>query len=286
MPLNKSASRPDIGYLRRRPKAGENTAVADSPAVSTNTGGLSLGRPDRAAQSHTSAPAVSTNTGGLSLSLGRRPDRESQSTPSSPATTAPVSMGGGLSLKRPDRETSAPSSGNSSGSVTNLAMGAKARRVIPTVPYFQKNVELTLDEPVVRFDYRQSAIGSMTIDGAQAFAWETTEGMGGLEVNGGTSTDIKPPAYGNRQLVEFVDDTVVLGLRHFRQLRRLVVASQEDNLTVNLYGGSKVVIDSDGGNNVLLISRIDNELECRIEKIDTVDLLDVFGIKVSKVSLT
>jgi hypothetical protein len=164
-------------------------------------------------------------------------------------------------------------------------MGAKAQRVIPTVPYFQKNVELTLDEPVVRFDYRQSAIGSLTIDGAQAFAWETTDKMGGLEVNGGISTDIKPPKYGNRQLVEFVDDSVVLGLRHFRQLRRLVVASQEDNLTVNLYGGSKVVIDSDGGNNVLLISRIDNELECRIEKIDSVDLLDVFGIKVSKVSL-
>lgn len=285
MPLNKSASRPDIGYLRRRPKAGENTAVAASPAVSTNTGGLSLGRPDRAAQSHTSAPAVSTNTGGLSLSRGR-PDRAAQSHTSSPATTAPVvSMGGGLSLKRPDRETSAPSSRNNSGSGTNLAMGAKARRVLPTVPYFQKNVELTLDEPVVRFDYRQSAIGSLTIDGAQAFAWETSE-MGGLEVNGGTSTDIKPPSYGNRPLVEFVDDTVVLGLRHFRHLRRLVVASQEDNLTVNLYGGSKVVIDSDGGNNVLLISRIDNELECRIEKIDTVDLLDVFGIKVSKVSIT
>lgn len=257
MPLNKSATRPDIGYLRRRPKAGESAAVAASPAVSTRTGGLSLSRPDRETQSHTSAPVA----------------------------TPAVSMGGGLSLKRPDRETSAPASGNTSGSRTNLAMGAKAQRVVPTVPYFQKNVELTLDEPVVRFDYRQSAIGSLTIDGAQAFAWETTDKMGGLEVNGGISTDIKPPKYGNRQLVEFVDDSVVLGLRHFRQLRRLVVASQEDNLTVNLYGGSKVVIDSDGGNNVLLISRIDNELECRIEKIDSVDLLDVFGIKVSKVSL-
>lgn len=257
MPLNKSASRPDIGYLRRRPKAGENTAVTASPAVSTNTGGLSLSRPDRQSQSHPSAPVAA------------------------PA----VSMGGGLSLKRPDRESSAPTSATSLRNSTSLAMGAKAQRVLPTVPYFQKNVELTLDEPVVRFDYRQSAIGSLTIDGAQAFAWETTDKMGGLEVNGGISTDIKPPKYGNRQLVEFVDDSVVLGLRHFRQLRRLVVASQEDNLTVNLYGGSKVVIDSDGGNNVLLITRIDNELECRIEKIDTVDLLDVFGIKVSKVSL-
>jgi hypothetical protein len=79
-------------------------------------------------------------------------------------------MGGGLSLKRPDRETSAPTNTTSVRSSTNLAMGAKAQRVIPTVPYFQKNVELTLDEPVVRFDYRQSAIGSLTIDGAQAFA--------------------------------------------------------------------------------------------------------------------
>lgn len=257
MPLNKSASRPDIGYLRRRPKAGETAAVSSSPAVAARTGGLSLSRPDREPQSHTSAPV----------------------------TTPVVSMGGGLSLKRPDRQSSAPASENTSGSRTNLAMGARAQRVLPTVPYFQKNVELTLSEPVVRFDYRQSAIGSLTIDGAQAFAWETTDKMGGLEVNGGTSTDIKPPKYGNRALVEFVDDTIVLGLRHFKKIRRLVVASQEDNLTVNLYGGSKVVIDSDGGNNVLLISRIDNELECRIEKIDSVDLLDVFGIKVSKVSL-
>jgi hypothetical protein len=257
MPLNKSASRPDIGYLRRRPKVGENAAVSPSPAAATKTGGLSLSRPDREPQSHTSAPA-----------------------------TAPViSSGGGLSLKRPDSDNSTPSSGNNSNSGTNLAMGVKAQRVLPTVPYFQKNIELTLDEPVVRLDYRQSAIGSLTIDGAQAFAWETTDKMGGLEVLGGISTDIKPPKYGNRQLVEFVDDTVVLGLRHFRQLRRLVIASQEDNLTVNLYGGSKIVIDSDDGNNVLLISRIDNELECRIEKVDSVNLLDVFGIKVSKVSI-
>ena len=257
MPLNKSATRPDIGYLRRRPKVGENPAVAPSSVAEPRTGGLSLSRPDSQPESRTAAPVAS---------------------PSS-------SMGSGLSLKRPDRETSTPASGNNASGGTNLAMGAKAQRVLPTVPYFQKNVELTLDEPVVRFDYRQSAIGSLTIDGAQAFAWETTDKSGGLEVNGGVSTDIKPPKYGNRQLVEFVDDTVVLGLRHFRQIRRLVVASQENNLTVNLYGGSKVVIDSDGGNNVLLISRIDNELECRIEKIDSVDLLGVFGIKVSKVSL-
>jgi hypothetical protein len=257
MPLNKSASRPDIGYLRRRPRTGENTAVSPSTATETRTGGLSLSRPDRQPQSPTSATA------------------------SAPA----VSSGGGLSLKRPDRENSASENRNNARSGTSLAMGAKAQRVLPTVPYFQKNVELTLEEPVVRFDHRQSAIGSLTIDGAQAFAWETTDKMGGLEVNGGISTDIKPSKYGNRQLAEFVDDTIVLGLRHFKQLRRLVVASQEDNLTVNLYGGSKVVIDSDGGNNVLLISRIDNELECRIEKIDSVDLLEVFGIKVSKVSL-
>lgn len=256
MPLNKSATRPDIGYLRRRPKAGESAPAAPSSAAEPRTGGLSLSRPDRQPESHTAAPAAT-----------------------------PAVAGGGLSLKRPDRETSTPASGNNASGGTNLAMGAKAQRVLPTVPYFQKNIELTLDEPVVRFDYRQSAIGSLTIDGAQAFAWETTDKLGGLEVNGGVSTDIKPPKYGNRQLVEFVDDTVVLGLRHFRELRRLVVASQESDLTVNLYGGSKVVIDSDGGNNVLLISRIDNELECRIEKIDSVDLLGVFGIKVSKVSL-
>lgn len=257
MPLNKSVSRPDIGYLRRRPKAGENTAVAPSSAAEPRTGGLSLSRPDRQPESRTAAPV------------------------NAPA----VSSGGGLSLKRPDRETSAPTATNSTTGGTNLAMGAKAQRVLPTVPYFQKNVELTLDAPVVRFDYRQSAIGSLTIDGAQAFAWETTDKMGGLEVNGGISTDIKPPKYGNRQLVEFVGDTVVLGLRHFKELRRLVIASQEDNLTVNLYGGSKVAIDTEGGDNVLLISRIDNELECRIEKIESVDLLGVFGIKVSKVSL-
>jgi hypothetical protein len=257
MALNKSVSRPDIGYLRRRPKVGENPAISPSPAVATQTEGLSLSRPDRVPQAHTSAPV----------------------------TTPAVSSGGGLSLKRPDQENAAPASENNSRGGTSLAMGAKAQRVLPTVPYLRNNIELTLDEPVVRFDYRQSAIGSLTVDGAQAFAWETTDKMGGLEVNGGISTDIKPPKYGNRQLVEFVDDTVVLGLRHFSHLRRLVVASQEDNLTVNLYGGSKVVIDTEDGSNVLLISRIDNELECRIEKIDSVDLLDVFGIKVSKVSI-
>ena len=259
MPLDRTTTRHDIGYIRRRPKAAESAAVAPTAASGARTGGLSFDRPDRAPQAPTAPPA-----------------------------TAPaLSSGGGLSLKRQDRETPAaqPSTAMMTSGGTGLAMGAKAQLSVHTVPYFQKNIELTLDDPAVRFDVRQSAIGSLTVEGAQAFAWETTDKMGGLEVRDGNSTDVKPPKYGNRQLVEFIDGNVVLGLRHFRHLRRLVVGSQQRVLKASLYGGSQVVIDTDGGNNVLLVSRIDNELECRIEKINSVDLLGVFGIKVSKVSI-
>jgi hypothetical protein len=156
-----------------------------------------------------------------------------------------------------------------------------------SVPYFHDNTELSLDKPVVRLDSRQSGIGSLVIYGAQAFAWETKDMQGGLQVSlSENSSDIDPPTFGNRKLAEFVGDEVVIGLRHAHKLRRLVVASQVSDLKLTMYDGSEIYMPSDGGNNVMLISRIGHEIEVRMEKVDTLEIWDVFSIKLSHVSLT
>lgn len=149
---------------------------------------------------------------------------------------------------------------------------------IPRLPSVDGKVVLTLDEPVVALDRKQSAIGSLTISGAEAFAWEANDGFGNLVLKG--NNESTAPLYGNRRLVEFHKDQVVVGLRHFRHLRRLIVGTRMGLLKVGLYDGSEIVVDGDNGNNALLISRVNNHLEVRVEKINSVDLVGVFGVQI------
>lgn len=149
---------------------------------------------------------------------------------------------------------------------------------IPPLPAVDGKVVLTMDEPVVALDRKQSAIGSLTITGAEAFAWEGNDGFGNLVLSG--NNESTAPMYGNRRLVEFHKDQVVLGLRHFRHLRRLIVGTRMGLLKVGLYDGSEIVVDGDNGNNALLISRVNNHLEVRVEKINSVDLVGVFGVQI------
>lgn len=236
MPLDMTSTRTDVGFLRRRPKLGENSAPKQATATSP---GLNLSRPATGQQS-TVAPARS---GALKLS----------------PTTG-----------------STPVLGN---------RNVPPARPVTQVPYLRNNTELSLDEPAVRLDFRQSAIGSLIISGAQAFVWETNTKSAGMEIKDGQSSAVHPPKFGNRSLAEFNEGKLIVGLRHFKELRRMIIGSQLHNLVVELYDGTKIAMPSDNGNNVLLISRIDNELECRMEKIDTLDMAPVFGVRLSQIDM-
>lgn len=149
---------------------------------------------------------------------------------------------------------------------------------IPPLPVVDGKVVLTLNEPVVALDRKQSAIGSMVISGAEAFAWEANDGFGNLVLK--EHDESTAPMFGNRRLAEFHKGEVVVGLRHFRNLRRLIVGTRMGLLKVKLYDGSEIVADGDNGNNALLISRVNNHLEVRLEKINSVDLVGIFGVQI------
>lgn len=313
MALDRTKPRTDVAFLRRRPHSPESVSKATATPVAT-TGGLSLSGASAGGSGATSGislrrePSTSNNpaptTGKINLNRADRPkssnpapatgsinlSRSDRSTQTSPAPTT-----GGLSLRPATagtQESSKPagvqsSHGRSTGSSLSLRPKMDADLPKHSVPYFHNNLELSLDSPVIRLDFRQSGIGSLVIEGAQAFAWETADRQGGLQVIGGEgSTDIKPPSVGNRPLAEFQDEDIVIGLRHADKIRRIVIASQTSDLKVRMYDGSEIFMPSDGGNNVLLLTRIGHEIECRMEKIDSIELLDVFAIKISHVSQT
>ncbi len=152
-------------------------------------------------------------------------------------------------------------------------------------PVFHGNTEMSLNNPVIRLDYRQSAIGSMVIRNAEAFAWEMDDLLSGLQVNGsGASTSIAPRSFNNRKIAEFIDDEIILNLRHGKFLRRFVAASTKNDLFIELYDGSEIFIPMENGKNAMLMYRVGNEFEIRLERIESTDLLNVFGIIPSQVS--
>ena len=84
---------------------------------------------------------------------------------------------------------------------------------------------LTADTPTATLDRRQSAIGSVAFEiagpGAVGALWELQDGsVGHIEASVGTTTS---PEFGRRPIVELTRGKVVVGLRHVRELRRLLI---------------------------------------------------------------
>lgn len=152
-------------------------------------------------------------------------------------------------------------------------------------PIVRNNVELSLKHPVVRLDNRQSAVGSIVIKGAQAFAWEDSTFLAGIQVRHGIgNSKIDPPLYGNRPLIGFVDEDIVVSLLHGKHIRRIVVASSTDDIYLNFYDGLQIFVPMNHGENALVMYRVGQEFELRLEHIQTTDLLGAFGIIPSQVS--
>lgn len=191
-------------------------------------------------------------------------------------------------LRRRLKKGELPPGGTAATASTSLKLGGSSNTVasspsqpvsrIPDLPSVEGKVILSLEEPAVRLSRAQSAIGSVVINGAEAFAWEGLDGFGGLVLVDGTESTA--PMFANRKLVEFHKGNLVLGLRHFKNLRRLIVGTRHGLLRANIYDGSEIIADGGLGANALLISRVGNQLEFRLEKINSVDLIGVFGVKV------
>ena len=165
-------------------------------------------------------------------------------------------------------------------------------------PLVRGRVVLDEDNPVVRLDSRQSAIGSLIGENVTVFGWETTDRLSGIEfspaedlnpedithmrqlfdewtqfdkekrgINPATAIKHDIPQFSNRKLVDFYKGEFVLGLRNFRKLRRAAVGAYNGVITLKLLDGNSVVIDTDNGRNVIYISPIGNQLELRWERL-------------------
>lgn len=177
----------------------------------------------------------------------------------------------------PVTSTSLKLGGSSTGNSSTNEPSVPAPR-IPALPSVEGKVILSLEEPSVLLSRVQSALGSLVISGAEAFAWEGNDGFGALVLADGSESPV--PMYGNRHLIEFHKGDLLLGLRHFKNFRRLIVGTRTGMLKARLYDESEIIADGALGANALLISRVGNQIEFRLEKINSVDLLGVFGIQV------
>jgi hypothetical protein len=140
---------------------------------------------------------------------------------------------------------------------------------------------LTPQEPMVRFNVRQSAIGSLVGKNVEYFAWETYSSSG-LVVKQNRGMNLAP-VYGNRRLAEFHENDFVLGLRHSQKIRRVFIGNNTEGISFSLFDGSTVHMDTFGGKYVLCISRIGHVLEARMESLEGNDVLTTFSINNSRV---
>ncbi len=134
---------------------------------------------------------------------------------------------------------------------------------LSTKPVLAGAVTLTAAQPVIRLTARQAAIGSLKVTGADYFAWETQDRASGSVQHG--STEPRMPAFGKRPLIEFVDDDVIVGLRHIGALRRLIFAAASGTITATTHSGAEILVDTTGGTMVLHLARVGHLIEARIE---------------------
>lgn len=136
---------------------------------------------------------------------------------------------------------------------------------IPDKPCAAGTTVLVAGAPVVRLNARQSAIGSLSVSGATAFAWETASRATGTESGAGAA---RMPVHANRPLVERVGADVIVGLRHVHKLRRLILSADTGRITATLPSGAQIIVDSRDGQDVLHLSVIGSVIEARVEAVD------------------
>lgn len=131
--------------------------------------------------------------------------------------------------------------------------------------------QLSEEQPVLRLDARQSAIGTLSVSGAEAIAWEDVELVTGAANRYGSHIGVPVTTPGKRPLVAFHDQNAVVALRHLRKLRRAIFIAGQVPLTVRVFDGKSVAVvpsNPRGEKAVLYLSRIGAVLELRVEYVD------------------
>ena len=229
-------TRTDLVFLRRRVKP--QVAVPDvaaTPAPAPVSAPVSVARPAPAPEARASDPGRASS--GLSLGGPR------SSTPSGTSgTSGPSGATGPTRPARPSRPAPFPAP-----DVTDVR-------------------ELSRDQPVVRLSPRRSAIGTLVVTGGVHAVWESTELVDGAAFSTGQRMGDVVTTSGNRPLVAFDGDEVLVTLRHVRELRRaLVVAGDGAWLQVELPGDRRLSVDpAEPGERVALAMLVvDGLLELR-----------------------
>jgi hypothetical protein len=271
--LNTSPVRSDVGYLRRRVKpAPVAAAPAAVPAPSQQPA-------QPAAPAAGLSPSPVQPAAGLSLS------------PSAPATPAPAARGAapgaGLSLGSPATR---PQASAPSGPVRPAVPPGSLPFAAPTIDEVR---ELGVEDPVLRLNARESAIGSLIVSSSEAAAWEDADGVTGLATAAGGTAGSPVRTPGNRPLVGYDDADAILALRHAGRLRRaLFIARGDEPLGVQIFDGSTVTVarGDDERMFVLYLLRIANLVELRAEPVRRAStneqILAQFGFTLTPVVVT
>lgn len=165
---------------------------------------------------------------------------------------------------------------------SSLSLGRAAPRepriAISAVRRVDGRAILSADAPTVTLDRRQSAIGSLTFGlfggggGALSCAWELVEGEAGLV---SAALDVRvAPQFGRRPIVQLRKEQLIVGLRHVRRLRRLLLLasgldeSRATRLVAEMHDESTVESPHTGIAPVvaaLAVYQVDGELVIRRE---------------------
>lgn len=144
-------------------------------------------------------------------------------------------------------------------------------------PVLAHDTELTIESPVVHLSALQSGTGSLIVDGVDAFAWEGNQRTGGLFNKEGTVRG-SMKVNGNRPLLEFSGQKVIIGLKHANQLNRAVFAPSSEELTVYTFSGKTIRMNTESGKCVLSMFRVNNIFELRRENINYEHIITAFSM--------
>ncbi|MFE6967083.1 hypothetical protein ACFVAJ_18365 [Agromyces sp. NPDC057679] len=165
------------------------------------------------------------------------------------------------------------------GSFLNLSQSPQApasasaeQFLVASSPVALGVTELTPANPAASLTRRASAIGSLRITGADQAWWQGVDlTSGSLSPSGRSGAEI--PERSNRPVLEFHGGELIVGLRHHRLLRRVVVASSTGHLTVHTATGVRATLP-DGA--ALHLAPVNGMLELRAEIVSG-DIGDAFG---------
>jgi hypothetical protein len=192
---------------------------------------------------------------------------------------APVAPATPAVAARAPEPARAPSAGLSLGPTAAAASAppAAAAAAAPPesrpfpAPTIEDVRELGENEPVLRLNARESAVGSLIVSGADVAVWEDADRVTGSATATGDTAGTPVVTSGNRPLLGFDEADAIVSLRHVRELgRALFIARAAHPLGVQIFDGSTVTTAAGDATRmfVLYLLRIDNLIELRAEPVD------------------